>query len=92
VTPSHGHHAKAHDPDTWQQRRWTAVFVWIGANAITLYLLHNVMQFKQVATRLVGGDLGAFLDQALRPGAGKFLAAATGFMLAIGPTNVARPA
>ena len=44
--------------DVWGCRRWTMLFVWIGANAITLYILNNLMDFQEVAARLVGGDMG----------------------------------
>jgi predicted acyltransferase len=42
--------------------RWCEPFVWIGMNPITLYLTFNVFSFNQVAERLVGGDIKAFLD------------------------------
>ena len=43
-------------------RRWATVFVWIGANAITLYLLGNIVNFQRLAARLVGGDVANALD------------------------------
>jgi predicted acyltransferase len=58
--------------DVWGITRWSTVFVWIGANAILLYMLNNIVDFPQLATRLVGGDVGAFLDRAATPGAGGF--------------------
>jgi predicted acyltransferase len=59
--------------DVWGLRRWTPAFVWIGANAITLYVLNALMGFSQPARRLAGGDFGALLDEALLPGVGELL-------------------
>src|SRR5262249_54429026 len=61
----------------------SALAAWIGANAITLYLLNNIIGFESFAARLVDGDVAHFLDQHLTEGAGRFLAAATGLVLAI---------
>ena len=70
--------------DVWEWRRWPTVFVWIGTNAITLYMLGNVMNYYEtVATRFVGGDVADFLDTYVTPGTGHLLAAAGGLALAI---------
>jgi predicted acyltransferase len=69
--------------DVWGCKRWAAAFVWIGANAITLYFLNNVAGFERFATRLVGGDVGRFFDEALAPGAGRLAAYALGLAIAI---------
>jgi len=62
--------------------------VWIGANAITLYMLGNVMNYYEtVATRFVGGDVADFLDTHVTPGTGHLLAAAGGLALAISAAN-----
>ena len=39
-------------------RTWAMPFVWIGMNPITLYLLHNILDFEKLATRFVGGEFG----------------------------------
>jgi predicted acyltransferase len=58
--------------DVWGFRKWATVFIWIGANAITLYF--------------VGGDFAAFLDRVVTNGTGGFvihiLALAFAIMLA----------
>lgn len=59
--------------DVRGQRRWATIFVWIGANAITLYLLNNVTSFRKIAERLAGSDLARFLNEHLTPGAGSLL-------------------
>jgi predicted acyltransferase len=58
--------------DVWGIKSWTTALVWIGANAITLYFLNNVVDFQQLATRFVGGDVAAWLDWAVTRGAGRF--------------------
>jgi predicted acyltransferase len=72
-----------HVVDVWGIRAWTAVFVWLGANAITLYLLFYVANFERMAVRVVGGDIGLFLDRTIAEGAGRFAANALAFGLAL---------
>ena len=74
--------------DVWEWRRWSTVFVWIGTNAIALYMLANVMNYHEtVATRFVGGDVADFFDSHVTPGTGHLLAAAGGLALAICAAN-----
>jgi predicted acyltransferase len=42
-------------------RRWAMPFVWIGMNAITIYLIAAVADFQKLALRFVGGDVGKWL-------------------------------
>jgi len=56
--------------DVWQRKQWATVFVWIGANAITLYLLNALMGFDGPARRIAGGEFGQMLDRVLLPGLG----------------------
>jgi hypothetical protein len=39
--------------------------------------------FQPLATQLVGGDVGSFVDSHLTPGAGSLLAHAVGLLLAV---------
>lgn len=48
--------------DVWKIRAWAAPFVWIGTNALTIYLLSNVVNFGKLSTRFAGGDIAAWLD------------------------------
>jgi predicted acyltransferase len=48
--------------DVWRMRAWSMPFVWIGTNALTLYLITNVADFWKLSSRLVGGDVAAWLD------------------------------
>ena len=43
----------------WQ--RWTQPFVWIGMNAITIYLVSGIVNFHRLAGRFVGGDIARCL-------------------------------
>jgi predicted acyltransferase len=51
--------------DVLGRRGWCRPFVWIGMNAITLYLLFQFVEFDAFAARLVGGpgsELHDYLD------------------------------
>jgi len=44
--------------DVWQVRVWAGPMVWIGMNPITLYLLDGIVNYRDLAERCLGGDLG----------------------------------
>ena len=69
--------------DVWGWRAWATIFVWIGANAITLYFINGVAGFEPFALRFVGGDVSAWLDRMITPGTGLFVAHILGLVLAI---------
>jgi hypothetical protein len=69
--------------DAWGRRSWATIFIWIGASAITLYLINGIVGFQPLATQLIGGDAGSFVDNHLTPGAGSLLAHAVGLLLAV---------
>jgi predicted acyltransferase len=69
--------------DVWRWKAWSVIFVWIGANAITLYMLHNIIDFDEFAKRFVGGDVKTFLDGAIAPGTGRFAGSIVGLTIAI---------
>jgi predicted acyltransferase len=64
-------------------RRWATIFVWIGANAITLYFINNVMSFERFAVRFVGGDFSVWLDHVATPGTGRLISHLLGLAFAI---------
>jgi predicted acyltransferase len=72
--------------EIWQLRRWTTPFVWIGANAITLYMVNNLVNPTHLAERLAGGDVKHAIAAHLGQGAGDILLAlvALGLLLALG--------
>jgi predicted acyltransferase len=47
--------------ELWQFRKWAQPFVWIGMNAITIYLVASVVNFRRLAARFVGGDIKLLL-------------------------------
>lgn len=69
--------------DVWGYRRWSLAFVWIGANAITLYFLNSVLGFQPFALRFVGGDLGGLLDRLTMPGMARLVSHLVGLAIAV---------
>jgi predicted acyltransferase len=69
--------------DVWGWKSWATIFVWIGANAITLYFLNELLKFDQFARRFVGGDVASFLDRAVTQGTGDFVIYVLGLTFAI---------
>jgi len=45
-------------------RAWAKPFVWIGMNAITIYVLFHFINLQNVASRIVGGEIKISLDMA----------------------------
>ncbi len=69
--------------DVWGRKKWAEVFMWVGANAIALYVFNMLVGFYPIAMRLVGGDVARFADAYVTPGAGWFLGAAMSLALVI---------
>jgi predicted acyltransferase len=69
--------------DVWDHRRWATPFIWIGANAITLYFIESIVNFEKLASRLVGGDVSSFFDTRFVAGTGHLVGSCTGLLLAI---------
>jgi predicted acyltransferase len=65
--------------DVWKLQRWSLPFLWIGTNAITLYMLTNVVDFRQLARRFANGNIHAALGDPL----GNLLLAAVGLGLVL---------
>lgn len=42
--------------------RWATPFVWIGSNALLIYLVSHLVDFRKVSAWLVGGPVAAALD------------------------------
>ncbi len=45
--------------DVWKIRAWTAPFLWIGSNALAIYMVTNILEFRKLAERLTGGGFWA---------------------------------
>ena len=58
-----------------QWRRWCQPFVWYGMNPITVYLADNIISFRKVASRLLGGDVQAWLNGHVAMGSGDLVLA-----------------
>ena len=63
--------------DVRNYRNWCRPFVWIGMNAITIYLIANVVSFDGLAKRFLGGNVGAFFE-GLQHGLGDLMIALLG--------------
>jgi len=48
--------------DMWGFRSWTPPFLWLGHNALAMYLVINLVDFRAIAQRFVGGDIHAALS------------------------------
>jgi predicted acyltransferase len=64
-------------------KNWPTIFVWLGTNAITLYLLNEVVGFQPVAARVVGGEVAAFFDQTVATGTGALVTYLVGMVFAV---------
>ena len=69
--------------DVWGARRWATVFTWIGANAIALYFLNELLSYQNVAARIVGADISSWLDRSVAPGTGDFVIAVLALSFAV---------
>ncbi|MBP7869825.1 MAG: DUF5009 domain-containing protein, partial [Candidatus Hydrogenedentes bacterium] len=49
--------------DVLQVRWWTAPFVWIGVNPLTIYLARNLIEFNKISERFVGGSVAAWVGE-----------------------------
>jgi predicted acyltransferase len=46
--------------EIWQWRRWAQPFVWLGMNALTIYIMASIVNFRKLAGRFAGGDVTTF--------------------------------
>ncbi len=69
--------------DVWKFQAWCRPFVWIGMNSITIYLANNIIGFRKLADRFVGGDVKHFFDAHVAPGSGELVGALAGLGLGI---------
>lgn len=69
--------------DVTKHQRWCRPFVWIGCNALVIYLAARLFPFGNVATYFVGGEIASFLDQKIAEGLGAVLAASVALLFII---------
>ncbi len=53
--------------DVLHFKKWTLMFVWIGVNPITIYMLTNIFSFQGLARRFVGGNIAMFVGDEFSP-------------------------
>lgn len=70
--------------DVRGRQTWCRPFVWLGANAITIYLVARILDFRSVAARLCGGDVARLLDEHVAAGCGGLTVAVVGLLLVVG--------
>ncbi len=68
--------------DVWGVKRWATMLVWIGTNAIMLYMAQNLINFAEVSQTLVGGDVAEWLDRTVTRGTGNLAVNALGLAFA----------
>ena len=69
--------------DVWKRQTWCQPFVWIGMNAITIYVGSGLIGFRGLATRLMGGDIQNFLNAHVTRGLGDLVISLVGLLLAV---------
>ncbi|MCC6144288.1 MAG: DUF5009 domain-containing protein [Candidatus Hydrogenedentes bacterium] len=43
--------------DVWKVRGWITPFLWIGSNALVVYMAWNLIDFEEIAARFAGGPI-----------------------------------
>jgi predicted acyltransferase len=69
--------------DVRQWRAWCQPFVWIGCNALTIYIVTPIVSFQTLATRFAGGDIRNFLNTRVAQGFGELVVALVALLLAM---------
>ncbi len=69
--------------DVKQWRTWCQPFVWIGSNALTIYVVASIVSFAKLAERFVGGDVEIYFDTHVAKGLGGLVIAFVGLLLVI---------
>ncbi len=62
-------------------RAWAVPFTWIGTNALTIYIVSRLVDFNEVSSRLVGGEIASWLDAHIAPHSSGLVLALTGLAL-----------
>ncbi|HEY6833035.1 MAG TPA: DUF5009 domain-containing protein [Pseudolabrys sp.] len=69
--------------DVWGAKRWATLLVWIGANAILLYVINGLIGFEPLARLVVGGDFSRWLSHSVTPGTGALVRHLAGLALVL---------
>jgi predicted acyltransferase len=62
-------------------RTWAVPFTWIGTNALTIYLISNVVNFDTLSKRFAGGSVERWFDNSLGAHSGDVVVALVGLAL-----------
>jgi predicted acyltransferase len=62
---------------------WAAPFIWIGTNAITIYMLVHIIELTDISKRFAGDGVKTWFDNTFRPGAGDFVIACLALLFAV---------
>jgi len=63
-------------------KTWAQPFVWIGMNALAIYVVTRLVDFNKLSAHFFGGEIAAGLDS-IRPGLGALVLAVTGIVLCV---------
>jgi predicted acyltransferase len=69
--------------DMRRWRGWCQPFIWIGMNAITLYVAANIVRPRTLAQRFAGGSVKTWLETHVAVGFGDFVIALVGLALVL---------
>lgn len=69
--------------DVFRWRAWCAPFVWIGSNALFIYMASNLVEFEKLALRLSGGSVRNWIDAHTIAGLGGMTTAVISSLLCI---------
>jgi predicted acyltransferase len=67
--------------DVRRLRTWSMPFVWIGTNALTIYIISNVVNFDALSKRFAGGEISGWFDAHVMPHFGDVILALVGLVL-----------
>ncbi|MES2692722.1 MAG: DUF5009 domain-containing protein [Verrucomicrobiota bacterium] len=67
--------------DMRRWRGWCQPFVWVGMNAITLYLISGIVGYRRLAQRIAGGDVKTWFDTTVGARTGDLIIAIVGLVL-----------
>jgi len=64
-------------------QKWCQPFVWVGMNAITIYMVDNILGgYTNISKRFLGGDIRSFFDHHMGSGFGEAMIQISGVLVA----------
>ena len=69
--------------DVLKYQKWCQPFVWVGMNAITIYMVDNILGgYTNISKRFLGGDIRSFFDHHMGSGFGEAMIQISGVLVA----------